>query len=144
MYMTETCWWWLTNSKSCSLSLTVYDWLTFLHMFTVVDGWMKCYMSCVGLQKYIELKDENLDSDTVSNVRFLQNILHTIVHSNIFFHNVLYCQFHCSDVLYFSCHCDHSLFLDLHWCHSTASAAATHHVWLRMLVGGTLHSCRSQ
>ena len=75
---------------------------------------MKCYMSCVGLQKYIELKDENLDSDTVSNVRFLQNILHTIVHSNIFFHNVLYCQFHCSDVLYFSCHCDHSLFLDLH------------------------------
>jgi len=75
---------------------------------------MKCYMSCVGLQKYIELKDENLDSDTVSNVRFLQNILHTIVHSNIFFHNVLYCQFHCSDVFYFSCHCDHSLFLDLH------------------------------
>ena len=28
---------------------------------------MKCYVSCIGLQKYIELKDEILDSHTVSN-----------------------------------------------------------------------------
>jgi len=35
-------------------------------------------MSCVGLLKYIELKDENVDSDTVSNVRFLENIVHIL------------------------------------------------------------------
>ena len=37
---------------------------------------MKCYMSCVGLQKYTEAKEENLDTRTVSNVRFFRDSVH--------------------------------------------------------------------